>query len=263
MIRDFLRTVNDLPLHLTIRHEETFGAETADLKDGRLDSPEAWDVLRRVHPHFSVSPNREEWLRACEVKVKKDGQDGGLLLRAQTIIDLLRENKVTAVFSIGVGGAGLEYQIKKALPEIRLVCSEYAPNNVELLRKVFTEADSIIQFDMKGRDWTPALPKKEGEKIVTLMYRVDPHATDDEWRQIFERMYAEGVSNILYIPCGFLTLRSLLQRKWRIFSQRLRGVKFVFSGYLRTRKTFESYWAGLYRYEAKNFAGYTGYYLQK
>jgi hypothetical protein len=263
MFKDYLRAINNLPIRLTIKHEETFGTGTAGLIGGELDSPEAWDMLRRSHPHFSVSSDREEWLQACEAKIKKDGQDGGLLVRAQMIAELLHKKRANAVFSVGVGGAGLEFQIKKLLPEIRVVCSEYAPENVELLRAVFTEVDEVIRFDMKGKDWSPALPRTNGEKIVTLMYRVDPHATDEEWRKIFENMHAAGVVDILYIPCGFLTLRSLFQRKWRIFRQRLKGARFVFSGYLRTRKAFESYWAGLYRAEVGNFAGYVGFYLQK
>lgn len=262
MLKDRLRQINNLPLRLTVKHLESFGADTGALKDGELDSPEAWDVLRRANPHFSISADRAEWLLACEAKVKKDGQDGGLLARAQVISEVLRKRGIAAVFSVGVGGAGLEYQIKKACPQIKLVCSEYAPENVESLRKVFSEADEIVQFDMKGKDWSPALPGKPEEKRLTLMYRVDPHATDKEWRGIFERMHAAGVAEILYIPCGFLTLKSLFQRRWRVFRDKLRGRKFVFSGYLRTRKTFESYWAGLYQAEAADYAGYTGFYLQ-
>lgn len=252
-----------MPFKLTVRHLESFGTDTDLLKGGELDSPESWDILRRSNPHFSVSAQREEWLRACEVKVKKDGQDGGLHARAQAIVELIRQKGIDVVFSVGVGGAGLEYQIKKMCPEIRIICSEYAPENVDLLNTVFLEADAVVPFDMKGENWTMALPQSPGEKILTLMYRVDPHATDQEWRKIFERMRAAGVTNILYIPCGFLTLKSLFLRRWRVFKERLRGKKFVFSGYLRSRRTFESYWDGLYRAEVGEYAGYTGFYLQK
>ena len=180
--------------------------------------------------------------------------------RAEAIVDLLHEKGITSVFSVGVGGAGLEYQIKKLDPRIRVVCSEYAPENVEMLKKVFLEADGVVPFDMKGTDWSPAIAQAS-ERVLTLMYRVDPHATDAEWRAILERMRASGVKEVLYLPCGFLTLRSLVQRKLRTLKRRLHGEPVVFSGYLRTRKTFETYWAGLYQAEERSFAGFTGYYL--
>lgn len=259
MVNRFLRSINNLPIRLTIRHIEAFGPQTAALKDGVLDSPEAWDALRRDHPHFSIAPNREEWLRVTEGAAKKDGQDGGLRQRAADVGILLKRKGITTVFSVGVGGAGLEYHLKKLHPDLRIICSEYAPENVEMLKKVFTEADGIVTFDMKGADWSPAV----GEKILALLYRVDPHATDAEWRQIFERMSAAGVSDVLFIPCGFLTLKSMFQRRWRAFKLRRAGQAVVFSGYLRTRKTFESFWKDLYDGAPADFGGYTGYYLQR
>ena len=53
------------------------------LKDKKLDSGESWDVLRVSHPDFSISPNRGEWLKACESEIKKDGQDTNLKKRAE------------------------------------------------------------------------------------------------------------------------------------------------------------------------------------
>lgn len=259
MVNRFLRSINALPIRLTVRHVEAFGPQTAALKDGVLDSPEAWDALRRAHPHFSIAPNREEWLRVTEGAAKKDGQDGGLRQRAADVGAVLERNGITAVFSVGVGGAGLEYHLKKMRPALRVICSEYAPENVDMLKAVFTEADGIVRFDMKDADWSPAA----GENTLALLYRVDPHATDAEWRDIFRRMHAAGVRNVLFIPCGFLTLKSLVQRRWRAFRLRRSGQAVVFSGFLRTRKTFESFWQGLYDGAPSVFGGYTGYYLQR
>ena len=65
--------------------------------------------------------------------------------------------KIKSLFSVGVGGAGLEYQIKKIKPELELICSEYSQLNVDLLKKVFWECDSIMLFDITSKDWSAAL----------------------------------------------------------------------------------------------------------
>ncbi|MCC7357353.1 hypothetical protein IT408_02485 [Candidatus Uhrbacteria bacterium] len=262
MLKKFLKLINNLPFKFTIAHVETFGSQTRVLKEGKLDSPESWDLLRRDHPHFSISSNRKEWLEICNLKTKKDGQDGGLIRRAKDIVALLKESYVTSLFSVGAGGAGLEYHVKNMFPQLYLVCSEYAADNVDLLKKVFLEADEVVSFDMKAIDWKQALRQREVGEHLVLMYRIDPHATDKEWRKIFERMHGEDVKNILFIPCGFLTLHSLIKRKWRILKLSLQGESFVFSGYLRTRMTYESYWDGLYRAKLHKFGGLDGYYLQ-
>lgn len=96
-----------------MKHYQIFGDSKKSLKNNALVSIESWEELRKNHPHFSVSHNREEWLEAVELKVTKDGQDNGLFLRADNIVDLLKKECIKSVFSVGVGGAGLEYQIKK------------------------------------------------------------------------------------------------------------------------------------------------------
>lgn len=55
-------------------------------------------------------------------------------------------------FLLALVEAGLEYQIKKNLPEIKLTCSEYSIVNLEFLKKVFTECDNIIFFDIKDKN---------------------------------------------------------------------------------------------------------------
>ena len=211
MLTRWLKTVNRLPLPLTVKHIQTFGSHTSKLKDKKLDSPEAWDELRRAHPQFSIAQNRAEWLRACHVEVKKDGQDGGMPERARMIAAHLKERGIRRVFSVGVGGAGLEYHLKQLMPDLYIVATEYAPENVEMLRRVFTECDEIRTFDILHGDWTEV--SRDERASMLLMYRVDPHFTDEEWRSIFSRIHAARVTDILYIPCGFLTIRSLFQRK--------------------------------------------------
>lgn len=261
MIISFLKYINSLPFSLTIKHYQTFGKMAHLLKDNELNSMESWDALRITHPQFSISKNREEWLLACDAQVKKDGQDGGLLQRAHDVSKLLKEKKLNSIFSVGVGGAGLEYQIKKNSPEMKIVCSEFAPENVSLLKNVFIEADEIIRFDLLRGDWAEIKQKYLSESSVCLMYRVDASFSDSQWREIFLNLHKTKIKNIIFIPSSFLTLRSIYNRKSRELKWFLLQKPVAFSGFLRTKKTFESYWDGLYNEELYEFGGIKGFFL--
>ncbi|OGG53728.1 hypothetical protein A2851_02475 [Candidatus Kaiserbacteria bacterium RIFCSPHIGHO2_01_FULL_53_29] len=244
--KKILHYINSLPFPLTIRHYSVFGAATAFLKDGELYSAESWDALRMNHPHFSIAESREEWLKAAESKIKKDGQDGAMPLRAEEISRILNECGISSLFSVGVGGAGLEYQIKKANPDLQMTCSDFSPNSVDTLKKVFTECDSIRLFDMKNKDWSPALQGVSADKQLVLMNHVDIEFTNNELREMFQNMHDSGIRNIL-IVCNRLTARGLLSRFVDRLIRRLKGEHFVFAGYLRTKKTFPPLWGSLYQ----------------
>lgn len=261
MIKSFLKYINSFPIPFAMKHYQVFGSSSALFKDGELNSADSWDILRETHPQFSISKDRNEWLRACEVQVRKDGQDMGLARRAHDINLLLKQEGITHVFSVGVGGAGLEYQLKKINPELHLVCSEFAPKNVELLRGVFEEADDIIQFDILAGNWTELKEHYFPDNSICLMYRVDASFTDEEWQNIFKKMHESGIHRILFIPSSFLTILSVVNRKWRELKWFIKKSAVIFSGYLRTKKKFKSYWEGLYSDKFYEFGGLKSFLL--
>lgn len=255
----FLRYLNSFPIAFTSTHYQEFGDSVARFKDRILDSPESWEELRRHHDHYSVADTREEWLRVSEGEVKKDGQDGGMKLRAAKVAAALDDLAAQELFSVGVGGAGLEYQIKKLKPALRLICSEYVPSNVEMLRKVFTECEECIVFDIFHDDWVRA----SAPGTVALLYRIDAHFTDAQWRQIFEKLFAAGVRDIIFIPTGCLTLRSWVFRLRRRLIWFMTRAQTAFVGYVRTQKRFEQFWQGLYIAEERDFSGLKGFILSR
>jgi hypothetical protein len=258
VLTDALKKVNNVPIKFSIKHYYPFESVTEALKDNKLDSGESWDTLRAVHPDFSISPNRDEWLKASELEIRKDGQDSALKKRAQEVVRLIDSEKITALFSVGVGGAGLEYQIKKIRPSLKVTCSEYSQKTVDILKKVFLEADSIIQFDITTKNW-PYLGKSE----LCMIYRIDASFTDREWRVIFQNMYDSGVENVIYIPTTFLTIFSFFIRMKRRISWILSGKKFAFSGYVRTKRSFQGFWESLYTEEVVELGGVKSFYLKK
>ena len=258
----FFKTLGALPFPLTISHYHLFNSAVSkeQFREHKLDSTESWDLLRSSEPLFSIPDTREEWVAVSEHAIRKDGQDARLQERAHDIVALLKEKNINSVFSIGAGGAGLEYLIMKAFPELHLVCSDYAPKTVEILKKVFTEAVSVERFDAREDDWLRVVHSTAGPTLC-LMYRVDAQLTDREWRDIFAKMAAEGVVYVLYIPTGFLTLRSLLSRLRSRLRWALAGKQSVFSGYLRTKYTFLSFWQAHYATEELTLGGMSAFWL--
>lgn len=260
-----LRWLNSLPFKITVKHYQTFGDQAVLFKDNSLNSPESWAALRQSHPHYSIPETRGEWLKAVELAVIKDGQDRKLVQRAKDIYyALLQREQIKNVFSVGIGGGGLEYQLKKLDPNLKLVGSEYFGSHVVKLKKVFTECDEIILFDILKDDW--GLIKQNYVKdrhSVLLMYRLDAGFTNDEWRLIFEKIFHAGITNIIYIPTGFLTALSWWNRKSREFRWLLKRIPVSFAGYLRSKKRFQTFWAPWYSEEVINFSGLNGFFLRK
>lgn len=261
--RSILKFINTMPFSLTVRHYFAFDDVTSSLKDGKLLSKESWDTLREKHSHFSIPSNREEWLEVSSGKVKKDGQDGGFVNRAREVSELIKRNGFTHIFSVGVGGAGFEYQLKKMNPRLHITCSDYSPVTVKRLSKVFTEADSVTLFDMKKDSWALALEGVSSEKQLCLLYRVDIDLTDDEFRDIFEQMSSIGIKNVLVILCGTLTLRGLLNRLWQRFLWTIQRTKYSLAGYLRTKKAYRNMWQHFYDDKELELGGLKSFLLKK
>lgn len=259
----FLKYVNSMPFSFTMKHYQVFGAATPAMKDRELMSPESWDTLRSEHPFFSIPATREEWLKASEIAVTKDGQDKDLPRRAADIAALMTERGFGRVFSVGVGGAALEYQLKKRLPELPLVCADYSRATVETLKKVFTEADDIITFDILKDDWKEVQQKYLGQDGLLIMYRIDASFSDGEWKSMLERVAEAGVRNVLVIPTGMLTWLSVYNRKSREVKWFFAQTPIVWSGYVRTKKRFQEFWQRLYTGEMRDLGGLKSFLLTR
>ncbi|HRH24004.1 MAG TPA: hypothetical protein PK109_00215 [Candidatus Paceibacterota bacterium] len=259
----FLKQVNAMPFRFSMKHYQVFGSATEALKDQELNSAQSWDALRETHPFFSISENRDEWLAASELAVAKDGQDTALAARADEVVALIQRKGFDRVFSTGVGGAALEYQIKKKMPQLPVVCSDYSAETVRRLQKVFTESDGVIEFDILKGDWKAVERQYLGTNGLCIMYRLDAGFSDDQWHIIFDVMQEAGVTNVLVIPTGTLTMLSIYNRKKRELLWALKHIPVVFSGYLRTKHRFISHWDEWYDTEEATFGGLKGFLLKK
>ena len=174
---------------MKIKHYYFFGDEIQkDLKSDKLNENN-WDVLR-IHGDnaFSIENDIREYENNCQ-------QAEEYKKRAETICDILKKNNVNKIVSLGVGKGILEWHIKKQMPNICMICTDYARAGVEQLKKVFLTCEEIQWCDMLETDYSV------WNEATILMYRVSTEFTEQEWKLIFNKMY-EGGGKANYI-CAY------------------------------------------------------------
>ena len=223
---------------VTIKHYFDFGGISQTV-DGPVHSAQAWDALRLESAQsniFSIPPERQEWLKRCHEEPLVEEQARG--------IAAIVRGRFTRINSYGTGPGFLEFFIKQQCPDIALQCSDYTAKSMERLRRVFTEADEVLTFDMFHDQW-----KNGGPSTLHLLYRVDLVLGDEQWRQVFARMRSSGVRHVLFLPCEFLTVRCWFKQILKYWLWPLLGRKVFFAGYLRTKAQFLDFFCGAYTVE--------------
>src|SRR5262249_45829112 len=155
-------------------------------------------ILRasETEPAFGIPTTKEMWESRC-------GQDS-LVQRGASIARLADGVQTNTIMSYGVGTGCIEYQIHQADPDLVLHLSDFAPEAVERLRRVFPDATTISAVDLL-RDPLPAI-----DGALTMLHRVDAEFTGDELRQVFDHLRAGGHRLILVVPDMYLTARELV-----------------------------------------------------
>src|SRR5262249_43944265 len=176
-------------------------------------SAQSWDALRNAHPHFALPSERAAWL--ASLSAAKDGQDRHLQRRAAVLASWLQTHHIREVHSCAVGTAALEFHLKRCYPSLRLVISEFAPNTVERLRRVFIECDEVLYFDLTDPHWHATSAPSQS---LLLLYRADPHLSDTQWTTTFARLAFAGHRNLLFVPAHLLSFPyyAYLQVSWAL-----------------------------------------------
>lgn len=215
-------------VRLTVGHYSFTGGATG--VGASLHSRQAWDALRLSDAEdFAIPESRNAWLDSF---VKRDYLRRG----ADAIVSLCRTEGLGSVYSVGVGGAGVEYFIKTTAPDLLLTCTDYAPEATRRVARVFTECDRVEAFDFANGRWQ-ARPD-----TLCLLHRVDTELSDSQWRACFSRMAGAGITPVLVVATGFLTARSLAKAGAARLQKALGMHGPTFCGYVRTREAFCSLW---------------------
>lgn len=223
----------------TLRHYYDFKGSRS-LGGGSLQSAQAWDELRSDQglehaADFYMPESREEWAQLAR-------QAAGINAQAHALAGFITRENFSSLVSCGVGRAFLEFHVKQVLPGLKLTCTEYSPQVVARLRRVFPECDRIECHDFTRAGWPPP-----GDRTLYLLNRVDTELDDRQWPTVFANLAAENVRHVLVVATAFLTPRVLASELKRHVLSRLCRRPLTFAGYVRTRDAFTELWRPRYR----------------
>lgn len=125
---------------------------------------------------FGFEKIKEEYIK--NIKNKKDYRK-----KASIIARILKKSNVKTVISMGCGKGILEYYLKKLLPDITIVCTDYTKEAIKTLEK-YSNCDRFEVFDMLKGDYS-----QFGKDTCLIFHRVEPELDLKQWKNIFKEIY--------------------------------------------------------------------------
>ncbi len=193
---------------------------------------QTWDSLRigKDNPAFQFETTVEEYESNCAKR--QDCRAVAKVIR--NLIRLIDQN-VSSVVSLGSGKGVVEWHLKRLLPSLPLICTDYAEVGVESLRRLFQACDEVMIFDMLNCDYGMF-----DNDAVLLMNRVSTEFTPSEWRFIFQSCKAAGINHILFIPTELASIRLKALETLRHYLRRILKRRDTFCGWLYSKREIES-----------------------
>lgn len=219
---------------MKIKHFYSFDLNfIKNIKSDKLDKS-SWEILRADNQNsdFSIEKSREDYIESCENS--DDYQKA-----AKKICHITSLHNWNKIVSLGVGKGILEYHIKKLLPEVEIICTDYTQNSLELLKNVLLECNNFQVFDMLNDDW-----RIFKEMDALIMFRLSTEFSQKQWYHIFKEMHAAGIKNVIFIPTELLNIKILLNEKIGLLSSYIRRRKTTFCGWMYSEKEFKKFFSG-------------------
>lgn len=216
------------------KHFYSFSEEVIKkMKSHKLDM-DGWEALRTDNQRgvFSIERTREDYVKSCESR--EEYREA-----AEKIKEIVNAHGWNRMISMGVGKGILEYHIKKLIPEMDIECADYTQSSLELLQQVLTECDDFRVFDMMRDDWSSL---KEADAII--LYRLSTEFTEDQWIEIFGKMYEAGIQYIIYVPTELLDFQILVKERIHNLINIVRGRKNIFCGWMYSEKKQRQFFRG-------------------
>jgi len=208
---------------------------------------EAWDSLRvgTENPAFQFEATLKEYESNCARRT--DCREMAEAIR-DAVLSIGAE--VSAVVSLGAGKGIVEWHLKKLLPSLPLICTDYAESGVASLRRLFRTCDKVMAFDMLRGDYSVF-----GKDAVLLMNRVSTEFTPSEWRQIFKSCKSAGIKYILFIPTELASIRLKVMGTLRHFARKALRRRDTFCGWLYSQREFDRLMSSEYLIESMQKIG--------
>lgn len=201
-------------MRIKVRHAYDFGV-AREAVGGDLLQPRAWDAARTAPGPFQLPETRAQWESLAD--------DEELRARARDIAAFAGAGPLC---SHGVGTGLLELNIARQSPQLRLICTDYAPRTVERLALLFREAEVVL------RDLTDSDPPSAA---LHLMHRLDAELDDDDWRSVFARL----PETVLFVPNTILGPRGAAREVGR---RLLRRGRLTNAGWFRNEAALRALW---------------------
>jgi hypothetical protein len=224
-------------MRIRVRHAYDFGPARS-VVGGDLVEPRAWDAARSLPGPFALPLDRAAWECAAALP--------DLEARARDIAAIARSLHVKRLCSHGVGTALLELNLARQLPDVRLVCTDYAPHTVERLSAMFAESDVVL------RDLTD---DEQPEADLHLMHRIDAELGDDEWHDVFARL----PKPIVFVPNVVLDLAGAAREVAR---RVVRRGRLTDAGWFRNEAALRSLWSATHTDERRPIGDARAYLLE-
>jgi len=78
------------------------------------------------------------------------------------------------------------------------------------------------------------------------MHRLSTEFDLETWQKVFEQMFRAQVKNVIFIPTGLDTLRSMVGETFNHILNKARGINDTFCGWIYTEKSLLKFWKKLY-----------------
>lgn len=233
-------------MHCTIEHYYKFPSHN-NLGD-KLTIKEGWDKVRcddNCTP-FSIPNNVIDYNKMAITEYKDESKD---------IADLVDHKGHTTILSVGCGRGFLEYNIKTSSPELKVIATDFNEQSIERLKNVLFICDDVEVFDLLEDRFYYF------EGLIYLLFRVDTELDNDTWLNIFYKMHEAGVKYILVVATEFVSINSLIKETVKKLLKNV--LHYSFSGYIRTKESFENLWADYYIIDKPvKIGNFCGYYLR-
>lgn len=211
---------------MKIRHYYFFGKK----QTMETLNAENWDRLRldnELGP-FSIERKIDDYEKNCILSVEYRKM-------AEIISGIWKEyNLGERLVSLGCGKGIVEWHIKKLMPNLYIKCTDYTKESLRLLEKVFIKCDEFESFDLLSADDYKNLKQDE----TLLMYRISTEFSIEQWETIFERLYEEGIQNIIFVPAEVLTVSIAINEKKNQFVNWVKHRKNTFCGWMYSKNEY-------------------------